>query len=75
MTGLEMAAVIAEQWPTMPVLLVSGEGAPPDSYRGGYLAKPFLPDTLVEAVAGLSENQGPHREPDKRKAGVTSHGL
>jgi DNA-binding response OmpR family regulator len=53
MTGLELAAVIAKRWPTLPILLVSGEGSPPESYRGGFLAKPFLPDTLVEAVTGL----------------------
>ncbi len=53
MTGLELAALIAERWPTVPVLLVSGEGAPPESYRGDFLPKPFLPNTLVEAVSGL----------------------
>jgi CheY-like chemotaxis protein len=53
MTGLELAALIAERWPTVPVLLVSGEGAPPESYRGGFLAKPFRPNALVEAVSGL----------------------
>jgi DNA-binding NtrC family response regulator len=52
-TGLELAKVIAERWPTLPVLLVSGEAVPPDGYRRGFLPKPFTPDTLVDTVNGL----------------------
>jgi hypothetical protein len=26
---------------------------PPEGYRGGFLSKPFTPDTLVEVVIGL----------------------
>jgi CheY-like chemotaxis protein len=53
MTGLELAAVVAERWPSIPLLLVSGQGRPPDDYRGSFLPKPFAPDGLVAAVVSL----------------------
>ena len=53
MTGLELAAVVTERWPTIPLLLVSGQSRPPDDYRGSFLPKPFAPDSLVAAVVSL----------------------
>lgn len=53
MTGLELAAVVTERWPTIPLLLVSGQIRPPNDYRGTFLPKPFAPDSLVAAVVSL----------------------
>lgn len=53
MTGVELAAVVTERWPTIPLILVSGQSRPPDDYRGTFLPKPFAPDSLVAAVVSL----------------------
>jgi two-component system, NtrC family, C4-dicarboxylate transport response regulator DctD len=53
MSGIELAALVSERWPTVPVLLVSGQGGPPASYPGPFLPKPFLPERLLAAVHGL----------------------
>ncbi|MFL5496501.1 MAG: response regulator [Gemmatimonadales bacterium] len=50
MNGDELAMVIGQQWPAIPVLLVSGEGGPPSGYRGAFLGKPFTPDALIASV-------------------------
>ena len=51
MDGLELAAVVTERWPTVPVLLVSGR--PPLAWEGPFLHKPFTPGQLIDAVEGL----------------------
>ena len=56
MTGLELAAVVTERWPTMPMLLVSGQVQPPPEFRGCFLPKPFTPDSLVAVAVGLIQN-------------------
>ena len=61
MTGAELAKMMTERWPTVPVLLISGEGTPPADYRGGFLPKPFLPGTLVAAVKALLPSMGSAR--------------
>jgi CheY-like chemotaxis protein len=53
MSGLDLAAVVGERWPTIPLLLVSGQGRPPGEYRGSFLPKPFAADSLVAAVVSL----------------------
>lgn len=53
MTGLELAAMIADRWPAVPVLLISGQGGPPSDYTGAFLPKPFTWDVLLDAVARL----------------------
>jgi len=53
MTGVELAATMAQRWPTVPILLVSGQGGPPPGYGGSFLPKPFTPEALVDAVRGL----------------------
>jgi two-component system cell cycle sensor histidine kinase/response regulator CckA len=53
MTGLQLAAAVSQRWPTVPLLLVSGQSRPPDDYRGSFLPKPFAPDSLVAAVVSL----------------------
>jgi CheY-like chemotaxis protein len=53
MTGIQLAGRIAEQWPAVPVLLISGYGGPPSPYTGAFVAKPFTWDVLLNAVGGL----------------------
>jgi DNA-binding NtrC family response regulator len=53
MNGLELAALVTERWPTVPLILVSGQGGPPTGYSGPFFAKPFTSDTLVAAVSGI----------------------
>lgn len=53
MSGLDLAAIVGERWPTVSLLLVSGQGRPPAEYRGSFLPKPFAPDSLVAAVVSL----------------------
>ena len=50
-SGLELAAAVAKRWPSLPVLLVSGQ--PPDFWKGPFLAKPFTPDALIAGVQDL----------------------
>jgi two-component system C4-dicarboxylate transport response regulator DctD len=53
MSGIELAAMVSERWPTVPVLLVSGQGGPPAGYPVPFLPKPFLPERLLAAVHDL----------------------
>ena len=53
MTGTELAKRMARDWPTTPILLVSGQGGPTTGYTGPFLPKPFTRERLVEAVGGL----------------------
>jgi CheY-like chemotaxis protein len=56
MTGDQLAMMMAERWPTVPILLVSGQGGPRTDYQGSFLPKPFLPDALTAAVSELLLN-------------------
>jgi len=49
--GLQLAAVMREQWPMVPLLLVSAR--PPETWAGAFLPKPFSPPQLVAAVEDL----------------------
>lgn len=53
MTGRELAAIVTDRWPTVPVLLISGQGSPEAGYAGAFLPKPFSPEALLKAVDGL----------------------
>jgi CheY-like chemotaxis protein len=53
MSGVELAATMAERWPTVPILLVSGHGGPQNGYRGPFLAKPFTAEALLSAIASV----------------------
>lgn len=53
MTGLELAAAMADRWAAVPILLVSGHGAPEPVYTGPFLPKPFTAAALLDAVARL----------------------
>jgi CheY-like chemotaxis protein len=53
MNGVELATVIGQRWPAIPVLLLSGQGGPPRDYPGAFLGKPFTPDALIASVEDL----------------------
>ena len=57
MTGLELAAAVLARWPTLPVVLMSGQGAPPAHYVGPFIPKPFTADALLGTVSGLAPAQ------------------
>lgn len=56
MDGLELSRRVEAEFPTVPVLLISGR-PPPQGVRA-FLAKPFRWDTLTKAIAQLA---GPGR--------------
>jgi signal transduction histidine kinase len=53
MTGLELAGLIAQSWPGLPVILASGYADLPPSDNPAVLriAKPYTQATLVESIA------------------------
>jgi CheY-like chemotaxis protein len=51
MSGVQLAGILAERWPWLPVLLVSGQE--PTGWAWPFLRKPFTPDQLVQAVGKL----------------------
>jgi DNA-binding NtrC family response regulator len=51
MDGMQLASSLAERWPTIPFLMVSGE--PPSTWEGPILQKPFTPSDLVTAVEDM----------------------
>jgi DNA-binding NtrC family response regulator len=53
MTGVQLAAVMADRWPATPVLLISGQGGPATGYTGRFLSKPFSADALLDTVGEL----------------------
>jgi CheY-like chemotaxis protein len=50
--GDKLAAKVAEQWPEVPVLLISGFGMKAGC-TGPFLAKPFTPEALLLAIEEL----------------------
>ena len=56
MNGLELAATVRKLWPTMGILLVSGddEALTPDAARETFLAKPFSGKQLLARVAAMA---------------------
>ena len=53
MSGRELAATIAQKWPAVQVLLHSAYAEPPEGFTGGFLRKPFTPETLIATVGAL----------------------
>ncbi len=51
--GDELARIMAKRWPTVPILLTTGQGFQLGEYRGPVLPKPFTPEALVAAVVAL----------------------
>jgi CheY-like chemotaxis protein len=57
MTGLELAAIIREQWPWVPVILASGyaELQEGDDFSLPRLAKPYHQSELASCIAKVTE--------------------
>ena len=60
MNGLELAATVRRLWPTMGILLVSGdnEALATDAARETFLAKPFTAKQLLARVAAMARVAG-----------------
>jgi CheY-like chemotaxis protein len=58
MSGVELAALMMDQWPTVPVLLLSGQGGPPTGDPG-----PFLPNPFARLVRGGCPDAAAGRRP------------
>ncbi|HZN96636.1 MAG TPA: response regulator [Gemmatimonadales bacterium] len=52
-SGRELAATIAQKWPAIQVLLHSAYAESPEGFTGGFLRKPFTPETLIATVGAL----------------------
>lgn len=50
--GMELCMKVREQWPEMPILLISGR--PPPNGARPFIPKPFRWDTLSRAIAAIS---------------------
>lgn len=60
MNGIELVQVIRERWPGIGVVITSGWERPgPDdlSDRVAFLAKPYLPETIINVVRQLATPQ------------------
>ena len=55
MTGTDLASSLRSDAPAIPLILVSGEGAPADMVDPGngvlFIEKPFAPKVLLEAAS------------------------
>jgi PAS domain S-box-containing protein len=61
MSGLQLVRTIAEKWPHLPTILVSGYAElPSEAYSGvNRLAKPFRQDQLAQAIANALRAASP----------------
>jgi DNA-binding NtrC family response regulator len=50
MLGSELASYARQNFPDLNIILISGQQAPRLPQKTRFLQKPFLPDTLLEAV-------------------------
>jgi DNA-binding NtrC family response regulator len=62
--GLSMLREVKDKWPNIPVIVMSGYATPEmveqvsRTEAATFIAKPFTPDELVEAVARVIEKEG-----------------
>lgn len=60
MNGLELTRVVRERWPGVGVILSSGRALPRSddlSDKVAYIAKPYLPDTIIAVIQQLATPQ------------------
>ncbi|MBQ0821884.1 response regulator [Microvirga sp. HBU67558] len=65
MNGLTLARAIQERWPEIGIVVTSGRERPgPDdlSDRVAFLAKPYLPDTIINVIRQLATPQVVERQ-------------
>ena len=53
MTGTQLAQAVTALWPTLPLVLMSGQGGPATGYAGRFLPKPFTRGTLLDTVGDV----------------------
>jgi CheY-like chemotaxis protein len=56
MSGLELAHVVQERWPGIGIVITSGRERPgPEdlSDKVAFVAKPFLPDTIIALIQNM----------------------
>ena len=53
--GLQLAKLVSERWPELPILVTSGNRLPGDILppKAGFLAKPWSLDALFQSVQPL----------------------
>jgi DNA-binding NtrC family response regulator len=62
--GMSMLKEVKEKWPNIPVIVMSGYATTEmveqvsRTEAAAFIAKPFLPDELAEAVAEVIEKEG-----------------
>ena len=60
MNGLDLARVVQERWPGVGAVISSGRERPgPDdlSEKVAFLAKPYLPDTVINVIRQMATPQ------------------
>jgi CheY-like chemotaxis protein len=60
MNGLKLARVVQERWPGVGVIVTSGRerpGADDVSEKVAFLAKPFLPSTVIDVIQQIASPQ------------------
>jgi CheY-like chemotaxis protein len=60
MSGLELARAVHERWPGIGIVMTSGQARPgPDdlSEKVAFLAKPYLPDTVITLIEQMATPQ------------------
>jgi CheY-like chemotaxis protein len=65
MNGLDLARVVQERWPGVGIVISSGRERPgPDdlSEKVAFLAKPYLPDTVIQVIRQMVTPQVVERQ-------------
>jgi CheY-like chemotaxis protein len=62
--GLQLAALVAERWPHLPVIVTSGNRMAGDLLppQASFLAKPWTLEKLYQKLQALLPNEGQERE-------------
>jgi DNA-binding NtrC family response regulator len=66
--GMSILREVKEKWPNIPVIVMSGYATPEmveqvsRTEAATFIAKPFIPDELVESVAKVIEKEEKHEK-------------
>lgn len=69
MTGIALANAARSEWPSLPVIIVTGYAELPDGSGSNQLAKPFLQEDLAAAIAAIKSLSAFQVENSLRLAG------